>query len=98
MSFQNANFALSVLEAICSKDTCTPQIVPGPAGYLQIEWHTLQGDFEIHVLAPNNVHVWRVMVDGDPEGDELVLKNDFAVVAKWVKEILEPSIAAKAAA
>jgi hypothetical protein len=38
------------------------------------------------------------MVAGNPEGEELVLKNDFTVVAQWVKEITEPAIAAKAAA
>jgi hypothetical protein len=98
VSFQNANFALRVLEAICGVETRTPQIVPGPAGDLQIEWHTLQGDLEIHVLGPNNVHVWRAMVGSNPEGEELVLKNDFAVVAQWVKEITESPFAAKAAA
>jgi hypothetical protein len=98
VSFQNANFALRVLEAICGVDTCTPQIVPGPAGDLQIEWHTLRGDLEIHVVGPNNVHAWRAMIDGNPEGEELLLKNDFAVVAQWVKEITEPPIAARAAA
>jgi hypothetical protein len=98
VSFQNANFALRVLEAICGFETCTPQIVPGPAGDLQIEWHTLRGDLEIHVVGPNNVHAWRAMIDGNPEGEELLLKNDFAVVAQWVKEITEPPIAARAAA
>lgn len=98
VSFQNANFALRVLEAICGVETRAPQIVPGPAGDLQIEWHTLQGDLEIHVLGPNIVHAWRAMVNGNSEGEELVLKNDFGVVAQWVKEITEPPIAAKAAA
>ena len=98
MSFQNANFALRMLEAICGVETRTPQIVPGSAGDLQIEWHTLEGDLEIHVLGPNNVHAWRAMIDGNPEGEELLLKNDFAVVAQWVKEITEPPIAARAAA
>lgn len=98
VSFQNANFALRVLEVICGVETRTPQIVPGPNGDLQIEWHTLQGDLEIHVLAPNNVHAWRAMAGGNPDGEELVLKSDFAVVARWVKEITELPIVVAAAA
>jgi len=98
VSFQNASFALRVLEAICGFKTRPPQIVPGSSGDLQIEWHTLQGDLEIHVIGPNNVHAWRAMTGGNPEGEELFLKNDFAVVARWVKEITESSIAAATAA
>jgi hypothetical protein len=98
VSFQNANFALRVLEAICGLKTRAPQIVPGISGDLQIEWHTLQGDLEIHVIGPNNVRAWRTKVGGNPEGEELVLRNDFATVAQWVNEITEPSIAAAAAA
>ena len=98
VSFQNANFALRVLEAICGVKTCAPQIVPGISGDLQIEWHTLQGDLEIHVIGPNNVRAWRTKVGGNPEGEELILRNDFSTVAQWVNEITEPSIAAAAAA
>lgn len=98
VSFQNANFALRVLDAICGLETRTPQIVPGPDGDLQIEWHTLQGDLEIHVIGPYNVHAWRAMLGGNPEGEELPLTNEFAVLAEWVKEITEPPIAAAAAA
>jgi hypothetical protein len=96
VSFQNASFALRVLEAICGVKTRAPQIVPGLSGDLQIEWHTLQGDLEIHVIGPNNVHAWRARASDNPEGEELVLRNDFATVAQWVKEITEPSIAAAA--
>lgn len=98
VSFENANFAFRVLDAICGLETRTPQIVPGPSGDLQIEWHTLQGDLEIHVKGPNNVHAWRAMTAGDPEGEGLDLKNDFAIVAQWVREITETPIAAAAAA
>lgn len=98
VSFENANFAFRMLDAICGLETRTPQIVPGSSGDLQIEWHTLRGDLEIHVKGPNNVHAWRAMAMDDPEGEELDLKNDFAVVAQWVREITEPPIAVTAAA
>lgn len=98
VSFVNANFALQMLNNICGMETRAPQIVPGAAGDLQIEWHTQQGDIELHVKGPNNVHAWRAMAGGDPEGEELNLTVDFAAVAQWVKEITEPTIAAAAAA
>lgn len=98
VSFVNANFALQMLNNICGLETRAPQIVPGTAGDLQIEWHTLQGDIELHVKAPNNVHAWRALAGGDPEGEELNLTVDFAAVAQWVKEITEPPIATAAAA
>ena len=98
VSFENANFAFRVLDAICGLETRAPQIVPGAAGDLQIEWHTLTGDIELHVRAPNDVHAWRAMTGGDPDGEELELTNDFAVIAQWVREITEPPIAAAATA
>jgi hypothetical protein len=38
------------------------------------------------------------MTGGDPDGEELELTNDFAVIAQWVREITEPPIAAAATA
>lgn len=98
VSFVNANFALQMLNNVCGLGTRAPQIVPGSAGDLQIEWHTLQGDIELHVRGPNNVHAWRALAGDDPEGEELNLTVDFATVAQWVSEITEPPIAAAAAA
>src|SRR5215204_7030320 len=59
VSFENANFALRMLEASCPSEAPAPAIVPGPAGDLQIEWHTPNGDVELHVQSPYNVHAWR---------------------------------------
>jgi hypothetical protein len=98
VSFENANFALRILERICDEDSPAPQIVPGTQGDLQIEWHTLQGDIELHIKAPNDVHAWRAMQNADPDGEDLDLTNDFAAIAHWVKEIVEPTIGASAAA
>ena len=98
VSFVNATFALRMLEKTCGLETCAPQIVPGAAGDLQIEWHTFKGDIELHVRAPNSVHAWHAMTGGNPDGEELELTNDFAVVAQWVREIVEPLIGAAATA
>jgi hypothetical protein len=89
VSFVNATFALSMLESICDSQVPLPQIVPGSSGDLQVEWHTL------HVSAPNEVHAWRARSDGSEE--ELLLANDFSEIVVWLKELTEPSIAAKAA-
>jgi hypothetical protein len=98
VTFENANFAFRVLDAICGSETRMPQIVPGTLGDLQLEWHTLQGDLEIHIKGPNNVHAWRAMAGGDPDGENLDLTVDFSIVAQWVKEISERPIATATAA
>ena len=65
---------------------------------MQIEWHTVHGDIELHVKGPNNVHAWRAIAVGDPDGEDLPLRNDFTEVVQWVREIMEPPIAAADAA
>ncbi len=94
----NANFALQMLDAMCGSNAGSPQFVPGVDGDLQIEWHTMQGDIELHVIEPNRVHAWRYVVDASPSDEELVLTNEFSKVAAWVKEITEPPRAAATAA
>jgi hypothetical protein len=86
VSFVNAVFALRMLESACGRATPSPQIVPGVGGDLQIEWHTLRGDIELHVLAPNVVHAWRSATGGPGYEKELELTNDFSVVATWVRD------------
>jgi len=98
VSFSNAVFALRMLESTCRSVTPSPQIVPGVSGDLQIEWHTLSGDIELHVRAPNNVHAWRSLSDLGEDGEELHLTNNFFEIANWVKQLTEPSLAAISAA
>ena len=98
VSFDNAYFAMQMLESICGTETPAPQIVPGVAGDLQIEWHTLKGDIELHVKAPNEVDAWILETDGDETGVERSLTTDFTEIATWVTKITEASIAAEAAA
>lgn len=99
LSFDNAMFAFRMLESICRPDTPAPQIVPGSSGDLQIEWHTQQGNVELWVRGPNNVHAWRDA--GEVEaGEEMDLTTDFSVVSRWVEEVThtEPAIAVAATA
>lgn len=91
VSFENANFALRVLEAICSCDTPTPHIVPGTGGDLQIEWHTHVAEIELHVLSPNNVHAWISSAETGSEGEEFTLKTDFSKVAGLIRRMTEYS-------
>lgn len=97
VSFDNAMFAFRMLESICRPDTPAPQIVPGPSGDLQIEWHTNHGEIELWVRGPNNVHAWRELSETQ-EDEELDLTTDFSVVSRWVQEVMEPTIAVAAAA
>lgn len=98
VSLLNANFALRMLDVICGSGAQTPQIVPGLEGDLQIEWHTLKGDVELHVLGPNRVHGWCQILDTVAREDELELENDFSEVGAWVREITEQPRALDASA
>jgi hypothetical protein len=89
VSLANMIFALNMLESTCGNAIPAPQIVPGVNGDLQIEWHTLQGDVELHVIAPNRVRAWRSRVGPAQREDELELTIDFSAVAAWVSEITE---------
>lgn len=97
VNLANANFAIRVLEAVCSTETCPPQIVPGSAGDLQIEWHFAQGDVELHVRAPNDVVAWLRDANTGDDGIELQLANNFIDVAKWIERLEQPGATAAAA-
>jgi len=92
VTFENATFALRVIEAICEHDTQPPQIIPGVSGDLQIEWHTLRGDIELHVKAPNDVRAWHSTFDDGSDEEELSLTFNFTKVAGWLKQITETPI------
>lgn len=98
VGFLNAYFALSMLNSICRPDTPPPQIVPGSAGDLQIEWHTASVDIELAVRGPYIVHAWRWKVGDDPDGESLNLSRDFTEVSKWVAAISETPVVADTAA
>lgn len=99
VSFSNAQFALNMLETCCISSMPVPSIVPGIMGDLQIEWHLAGGDIELHVRGPYDVHAWRQLGGGTDEGEEIELRSvDFTVVDRWVRELLEYPIAARAAA
>jgi hypothetical protein len=91
ISFENAHFALCMLDAVCGFDAPVPEIVPGTDGDLQVEWHTHDTDIELHVHAPNDVIAWRTTALTRPDGEEIALRNDFSDVAAWIREITEPS-------
>lgn len=97
VSFENATFALRMLEAICKNDTPSPQIIPGVSGDLQVEWHTMQGDIELHVKAPNDVRAWHSPFGNGVGEEELNLTFDFIDVAAWVERVKETPIVINAA-
>lgn len=93
--FDTAYFALRMLEASCGDDTPEPQIVPGSAGDLQVEWHLSAGDIEMHVSGPYQVHA-SVYIAGTAV--ELDLTNDFTPLAHWLNQLAEHEVASAAAA
>lgn len=98
VSFANASFALQMLDSICEADAPTPQAVPGTTGDLQIEWHTFQGDVELHVIGPNRVHAWRRFSGDTENGLEADLTNDFRPLIAWIQALTEPEVVHSAAA
>jgi hypothetical protein len=98
VSLENVTFALRMLEAICAPDAPAPQLVPGSSGDLQIEWHVVGGDIELHVQAPHKVNAWRTTINGGGRGEEIDLTNDFSTVATWVRQLTEPDLAPATAA
>ncbi|MBW9062357.1 hypothetical protein JNB71_03400 [Rhizobium herbae] len=95
VSFHCANFAMSLISSACPHDVHEPQVVPGINGDLQIEWHSLEYDIEIHIRAPFDVVATRYGPNDLCE--EMALSNEFTVVAEWLNE-LENAVAARATA
>jgi hypothetical protein len=79
-------------------DAPAPQIVPGSNGDLQIEWHTETIDIELHICAPYEVQAWRLTSSTGDDGEEINLTNDFTVVAGWLAELAEASVATRSSA
>jgi hypothetical protein len=84
-----ANFALDMMNSICRPDVPTPSIVPGTNGDLQIEWHLQNGDIELHVIAPHDVHAYRETAQTGEDGEELSLTKDFTEVMRWIKDLMD---------
>lgn len=91
VTFQNAYFAMEMLDACCRGDAPIPQIVPGTSGDLQIEWHLERGDIELHILAPNDVRAWYADENTGFDGEEVPLTNDFNIVIGWIENLTEPT-------
>jgi len=72
----------------CPPDTAPPHIAAGSVGDLQVEWHTPSTKIELHVMAPNSVSAWR-QTPSLANGEEAKLTNDFLIVLRWVREMLE---------
>jgi hypothetical protein len=87
--FENAHFAMNMLQSICSADSLAPAIVPGYNGDLQIEWNYPNFTVEIHVHAPNKITAWRQNVNTGEEGEEISVTTSFEDLARWVENMRE---------
>ncbi|MBB4583068.1 hypothetical protein GGE45_005432 [Rhizobium aethiopicum] len=94
VGFHAGNFAVSMVASACPHYVSEPQVVPGENGDLQVEWHSLEYDIELHVIAPFEVIATRHSGD---VCEEVNLSNDFTLVARWLDE-MESAIAARVAA
>lgn len=98
VAFSNANFVASLLGSACPINAPLPQIVPGPNGDLQIEWHSETSDIELHIRAPYNVDAWRSSPQTPDTGEEVHLTADFTLIARWLEEFSGDQIAARSSA
>lgn len=98
VSFDTATFTLQMLESTCSDQVPEPQIVPGVAGDLQVEWHIENIDIELHVRAANNVSAWRSNAETGPDGEEIDLTINFLPIIGWINELVEQPANAETAA
>lgn len=87
VSSLNASFAMKMLETIGPESASPIQIVPGSSGDVQIEWHTISADLELHVRAPNDVAAWYKNIQTETKGVENFLQADFKIVSEWLREI-----------
>lgn len=94
VGFGTAHFTMSMLHSACPVGSPAPQIVPGSDGGLQVEWHSLEYDIELHVHAPFKVSAVRYHGDNI---EEFALTNEFSAIAVWLKD-LEIAVAARSAA
>ena len=90
VSMDNANYALRILEGICSESTPPPHIVPGINGDLQLEWHTDSVEIELHIVGPNNVYFWTNDSEICPEDEAIhITASDFTGVSSKIAELTE---------
>lgn len=87
VSFQNAHFALRVLDSVCGVDAPAPSVIPGVSGDLQLEWHAIDSDVELHIRSPYDVHAWRETEETGDDGEELFLTSDFTAISAWVSAL-----------
>lgn len=89
VSYTNAVFAEQLISAVCHSCNVQPQIVPGSRGDLYVEWHSLNGDVELHVVGPYKVYgTYEHMITGELVDNES-FSSDFSKVSHWLKEISE---------
>jgi hypothetical protein len=87
VSFETAYFSLRMLEAIGQNIPESPIITSGSSGDLQFEWERGVKILEVHVRAPNDVCVYRS--DEAEIEEEAQLRNNFLVLAEWLKWLSE---------
>ena len=80
------HFALEILQAVMRSRTPPPQIVPSPAGGVQLEWHEKGIDLELHVTAPYQWELWFCdLKEPNAEPLSLELTDDFSALRRPIE-------------
>ena len=83
-----ALFAREILDRVYEDGLPMPSLVPGSDGSLQIEWHCMDYDIEVDILAPYDVECCRGDIRTDGEDDELRLTADFTELHAWIRSLV----------
>lgn len=88
ISRENSQFALTLLDKVCSAETPMPWIVPGYDGELMLSWESGDVYVEAYIVSPTKVEVWRQTPETEADdGEDIVLIDDFSLIADWLKSL-----------
>lgn len=85
--FDIASFTMEVVKNACTAGMLLPTVVPCADGTVQLEWHTLLGDLEVAIHAPNRITAWLAFVDGETGEEEIELANDMRPLTEMIRRI-----------
>lgn len=85
--FENAEYAVRLLDFVMTPTAPAPFIAPTSGGSLQLEWHRRDLDLEIEILSPYNVFVSYEDLTGTTTSWEAQITVDLTKVREAIHEL-----------
>jgi hypothetical protein len=86
VSFENAEYAVRLLDFVASLATPAPFIAPTPEGSVQLEWHRAGIDLEVEIVSPYRLLVSYEDQAGGTSSWEGEVTTDFTSVREAIQE------------